>query len=243
MDNKIEENKIKEIENALIEVRKAQRLLYSYQERMLDIAKLVMTKLKFGQNLVGNRIQFSEFRNTTASKRGNIHVEGVWAWDFFYGYAFEYYMHSRRVSIEGAKYRLFASLVQITDSGHYDRLDELTGSARFEDIKHIDKYNSAENSTTDLILVLELAKDGHESSYWNINEEENRREKKEQILAFYSSKSSDKNSIADCFDKSTVVQSGQLVMKKYSASEFHSNEAIDEILNDALGDCKEIILT
>ena len=108
------------LSNALCDIRKAHRMIYSYQQRMLGLAKFISAKLDFGQ-VSGVK----HFSNDICKRRnGYMEVHGnMWAWDFLYSYLFEYYLGEKE--IEGGD-SIALSVVQYSDTGFF--VDSNSGS-------------------------------------------------------------------------------------------------------------------
>jgi len=91
----------KEIEGALIDVRKAHRLIYQYQRRVLDIVLYIREKYKMPEFAgvrrfcapIGSR---SGMKNEYDEKLLRL-PKDMWAWDYLYSYQFEFYLGLRSI--------------------------------------------------------------------------------------------------------------------------------------------------
>ena len=83
--------KVNELKEALCDVRKAHRIIYSYQARMLDLVRFISAKLDFGGNLQGTKYYSNDIWKPRKDAYLNM-PDGMWAWDFLYPYVFEYYL-------------------------------------------------------------------------------------------------------------------------------------------------------
>lgn len=112
MENSLTKEKFNQ---ALCDVRKAHRLIYAYQHKMLDLTYFIKSKLDFPE-YGGNKL----FSNTIEKKRDsydNLKVfKDMWAWDFLYSYVFEYYLGK----ITGKNTEIAMSIFQVSDTGYFD---------------------------------------------------------------------------------------------------------------------------
>ena len=112
------ENSIATLKDALLEVRKAHRLVESFQERMLSLVNFITTRLDFHQ-MEGVK----HFSNPIYPYRDGMHLKVSprhWAWDFVYPYLFEYYVGEMELdetltSREVINTKMRANLDQATD--------------------------------------------------------------------------------------------------------------------------------
>lgn len=123
-----------ELKDALCDVRKAHRIIYAYQRRMMDIAHFIQHKLNFPTCEC-----YKKFSNMP-SKR--IYPE-TWAWDFLYTYLMEYHLGERKTADK--KYAL--SIIQYSDTGYFE------GNAETQ--KALAKFASEEESGTKLMFFIE----------------------------------------------------------------------------------------
>ena len=136
----MEIDKIKSLSLALNEVRKAHRLIFSYQERMLSLVKFIRNKLDFN-DLYGVK----HFSNPLSQSRGRIKLfDGIWVWDFLYTYVFEYYIGSIVMDDDS---EISLSIIQYTDTGFFD--------SECEDRNDIKKFSPTEEAMSKLLFFLE----------------------------------------------------------------------------------------
>ena len=83
-------NDMNPIENMLADVRRAHRLVFEYQKRMLDLMQLVRNLYDFPNSPAGKKHFSAPLHNTEKfskdNKDANINIDGKWAWDFIYSY-------------------------------------------------------------------------------------------------------------------------------------------------------------
>lgn len=145
----------KEFNDALINLRKAHRLIFAYQDKMLDLVHFIGHQLGF-TSLLGNKF-FSE--PIRAKRNGYLDVvNGMWAWDFLYSYVFEYYLGEILLDNED---KCALSIIQYADTGFYD-IEDLT------DKKNIDNFELAENSDSKLLFIFELKSKKAKEWIWDI---------------------------------------------------------------------------
>jgi len=197
----------KEIEGALIDVRKAHRLIYEYQKRVFDIVYYIREKYKMPE-FAGIR----RFCDPIVSRNG-LKSEydakllrlpsDMWAWDFLYSYEFEYYLG---INVYGKKqYKI--SIIEVSDSGYY-------ASKQANKTKtNISSFEDVETSTTSLIFICETSNNNKKDLYlWEVNEAV-------KILLTgqdtYEKKSKDDNFF---------------ISKKYELTEFTNQESTDRVI-------------
>lgn len=153
MDN----SKVNNLKEALVEVRKAHRLVYSFQERMLSL-----------MSFIGNRLDLCEpvgvkhFSDSIAEYRGHSGLKiwnEMWAWDFVYSYVFEYYFDETEMD-DGSKFRL--SIVQYSDTGYFD--------SEAKDRLDIAHFANPANSESKLLFIMEVIPKGKTTEYDDLGE-------------------------------------------------------------------------
>lgn len=97
---------IESIKEALCDVRKAHRIIYAYQNRMMGIVRFIGKKLDFPG------CEVYKWYSNVAPKR--IDSE-TWAWDFIYSYLLEYYLGVKSSADDSSEYAL--SVIQYSDTG------------------------------------------------------------------------------------------------------------------------------
>ena len=153
MSNNIENKD--ELKEAMVDVRRAFRLLKEYQQRVLSIAGYI--KDKYGMPLLGGNRHFCDSLKNRNSCYSNINItHDMWAWDFLYGYEFEYFFGVK----EKGENKFGLTMLQASDTGFY--LNEN------QDKNNIETFGSVEGSETLLVLIFQ--KDVGEKSFWNGNE-------------------------------------------------------------------------
>lgn len=153
MDN----SKVETLKEALVEVRKAHRLVYSFQERMLSLVYYIGNKLDLGRPTGIKR-----FSNPIGGYRGRAGLKidnGMWAWDFVYSYVFEYYFDEAELP-DGAKYML--SIVQFADTGYFD--------SNAKDCLDITHFANPDSSMSKLLFILEKHPKGKSTDYMDLGE-------------------------------------------------------------------------
>ncbi len=132
-----------ELSAALVDVRKAYRLLYHYQKRVLDLVQFIGDNLGFAHR--GGYPKFSS--PSPGNGRGKLNL---WAWDWLNMYLYEFYMGKSKINHK----ELALSIVIQSDTGYFDQ--ESKTKSRID----VEKFNNPENSKTRLIIVV-----GHNT--WN----------------------------------------------------------------------------
>jgi len=131
------ENKIStlEVENILIDVRKAYRLLYDYQRKVLDLMKYigVLTSRRYE----GGWCKFSQ-----PSPRDGKGSLDNWAWDWLNLYTYEFWFGNKKIN--GNEIQLSVWLV--SDTGFHD--------ANSKDAESIETFSTVEDSATRLVFVI-----------------------------------------------------------------------------------------
>lgn len=147
---------IEEIQEALCDVRKAHRIIYAYQKRMMDIARFIGKKLDF-VSVEG----YKHFSNGAPKKI----TSATWAWDFIYSYLFEYYLGEKELQGRNCEYAM--SLFQYSDTGFFDS----ERSTR----TNIASFAPEEESVSKFLFLLEVKPKGS-GWWWNIAEVINKKE-------------------------------------------------------------------
>lgn len=139
------ETNTKNLSNALIDVRRAHRLLYAYQRRMSDLAYFI--KCKLGMPKFRGFKHFSNpiYGRSKGHSRLSIWHD-MWVWDYLYSYLFEYYLGEQKTSDEAYEYKL--SIIQYSDTGYFDQEEEGT---RLE----LEKFKPEKESSSKLLFFLE----------------------------------------------------------------------------------------
>jgi hypothetical protein len=135
------------LKDALIDVRKAHRLIASYQKIMLSVVYFIKKKLAF-PGFSGEK----RFSNPLRGRGGLNIWPDMWPWDFLYSYQFEYRLGSKELP-DGSQ--VFLSIVQYSDTGYYDS----DGSGR-DDMSNPATFKAAEDSSSKLLFLMEYAPKG-----------------------------------------------------------------------------------
>ena len=139
------------LSNALLDVRRAHRILYAYQRRMLDLVHFIQSKLGMPvKDLCGIK-HFSKpiYGRSIGHTPLNIWPT-MWAWDYLYSYLFEYYLGEKETGDKPHNYKL--SLIQYSDTGYFDQDGQKRG--------RISEFGSEEESSSKLLFFLEYKPKG-----------------------------------------------------------------------------------
>ncbi len=134
------------LSKALQDVRRAHRILYAYQRRMLDLVHFIQRKLDMPvKDLYGIK-HFSKpiYGRSIGHTPLNIWPT-MWAWDYLYSYLFEYYLGEKEAGDKLHNYKL--SLIQYSDTGYFDQDGQERG--------RISEFGSEEESSSKLLFFLE----------------------------------------------------------------------------------------
>ena len=137
--------KVNELKEALCDVRKAHRIIYSYQARMLDLVRFISAKLDLGGNLQGTKYYSNDIWKPRKDAYLNM-PDGMWAWDFLYSYVFEYYLDELALD-DGSNIAI--SIIQYSDTGYFEN----SGNSRV----NINTFASEEESGSKLLFLIEMA--------------------------------------------------------------------------------------
>jgi hypothetical protein len=132
-----------QLEEALCDVRKAFRLLYFYQRRVLDLVEFVGDTLEY--NYRGGSPRFS-----SPSPRYGKGELNCWAWDWINMYYYEFHFGSKLIVNHNITFSIFIQ----SDTGYFD----IENNNRLS----VESFAPVENTKTKLIFV--VGKDG-----WDIS--------------------------------------------------------------------------
>lgn len=140
------ETTTKNLTNALLDVRRAHRILYAYQRRMLDLVHFIQSKLDMPVKDFCGIKHFSKpiYGRSIGHTPLNIWPT-MWAWDYLYSYLFEYYLGEKEAGDKLHGYKL--SLIQYSDTGYFDQDGQKRG--------RISEFGSEEESSSKLLFFLE----------------------------------------------------------------------------------------
>lgn len=150
------ETTTKKLSNALLNVRRAHRILYAYQRRMSDLAHFIKCQLKM-PDFRG----FKHFSRPISKNSGYLTIRhDMWAWDYLYSYLFEYYLGEQKTIDEAYEYKL--SLIQYSDTGYFDKEEEATRAETKKTFKpeedprlELEKFKPEKESSSKLLFFLE----------------------------------------------------------------------------------------
>ena len=132
------------LSKALLDVRRAHRILYAYQRRMSDLAYFIKCKLGMPDFYGFKHFSNPIYGRSKGHSRLNI-WHNMWAWDYLYSYLFEYYLGVQKTSDEAYEYKF--SLIQYSDTGYFDQDGQKRG--------RISEFGSEEESSSKLLFFLE----------------------------------------------------------------------------------------
>lgn len=124
-----------DFKEVLKDVRKAYRLLYLYQKRVIDLVKYIGNQ--YGMDFDSGWSKFSE-----SAGHGNKARLNRWAWDWLTMYLYEFNMGSRTIGTD----EVFFKIVLQSDTGFFD--------ANIQDRLDVTHFISAEKSISRLIFVV-----------------------------------------------------------------------------------------
>ena len=129
------------LSKALLDVRRAHRILYAYQRRMSNLAYFIKCKLKMPKFR-----GFKHFSRPISKNSGYLTIwHDMWAWDYLYSYLFEYYLGEKEAGDKLHNYKL--SLIQYSDTGYFDQDGQKRG--------RISEFGSEGESSSKLLFFLE----------------------------------------------------------------------------------------
>ena len=132
------------LSKALLDVRRAHRILYAYQRRMSDLAYFIKCKLGMPDFYGFKHFSNPIYGRSKGHSRLNIWHD-MWAWDYLYSYLFEYYLGEKEAGDKLHNYKL--SLIQYSDTGYFDQDGQKRG--------RISEFGSEEESSSKLLFFLE----------------------------------------------------------------------------------------
>lgn len=129
------ENNNSQIENALIDVRKAYRLLYVYQRRVMDI-------MQFIADITSRRYEggWSKFSNSSPKDSKGYLTQ--WSWDWLNMYCYEFFFGDKIINENS----IGLSVWLVSDTGFYD--------VDANDKLNLDSFSNVESSSTKLVFVI-----------------------------------------------------------------------------------------
>lgn len=151
-----------QLTNALIDVRRAFRLLHQYQKHVLSLIRFIQGEVRcYNQGKVqrynycrGRRHFISPIGLKKGGDYANLDVRwDMWGWDYLYGYLYEYYFDA----LESDEHQIWISIIQVSDDGRFR--SEAKGLSNLKD------FASEEESSSYLILNVSIAPKG-KSRLW-----------------------------------------------------------------------------
>ena len=130
-------------QDILTEVRKAYRLLFDYQTKLLALVKYIGGK--YGYNYNGGYPKFSN--NQPRQGRGNL---DDWAWDWLNLYFHEFHFGSKKIDVNT---KMYFSLFILNDDGYF-----LACQKEQQNVGRVNpnKFEKPESSNSKLIFVVGL---------------------------------------------------------------------------------------
>ena len=158
------------LSNALLDVRRAHRILYAYQRRMLDLVHFIQSKLDMPKFRGFKHFSKPIYGRSIGHTPLNIWPT-MWAWDYLYSYLFEYYLGKKETGDKRHDYKL--SLIQYSDTGYFDKEEEEEEEATRAETKktfkpeedprlELEKFKPEEESGSKLLFFLEYNPKGSE---------------------------------------------------------------------------------
>ncbi len=209
-------NTKEDIKQMMIDVRKAHRLIYQFQDRMLQLMKLIANTYDLsnpaGRKRFSNPV--SIMRRGSDYPEANLKVYDKWAWDMLYTYEFEYYFgKSIRNNIAGC-----LSIFQIADNGYYLADGCFREQKQTDDHiskKEIKNYWPSEQSASYLLFSFECFPESQHRYYF--------KHPKESVVSLFGGKSD------FLFQKHN---GNVLIAKRYCIEEFFTRTSINDILKE-----------
>lgn len=150
-----------QLKEALIDVRRAFRLLHQYQKHVLSLIHFIQGEVQcYNQGKV-QRYNYCRgrrhFIRPIGLKRGgddyaNLDVRwNMWGWDYLYGYLYEYYFDA----LESDEHTIWMSIIQVSDDGRF--------KSEAKSLTNLDSFAGEEESCSYLILNVSIAPKGKKS--------------------------------------------------------------------------------
>lgn len=128
-----------EIKLVLEDVRKAYRLLFAYQSRVLDIVKFIGNQLSYDYH--GGWPKFSN----SSPKDGKGSLD-LWAWDWLNMYCYGFHFKEKDLGIKG---KFNFSVILVSDTGFYDYEENPNQRNK----QNLNNFTDSHKSETKLILL------------------------------------------------------------------------------------------
>ena len=163
---KINQQQLENFNDAMLNVRRAHRLIYQYQRRMIDLIDFIRQKFDFPPiyNGVGGWKHFSDPLYRSSKNEYFKLSKNNWAWDFLCSYEFEYYLGEKftkeRANSSESSEQYAISILQISDTGYFD--------SKLDNRLDVDNFVPEENSASKLLFYFEL-KPTQKDWIWDVN--------------------------------------------------------------------------
>lgn len=199
------------LKKTFIDVRRAFRLIYELQRRINDIVYYIKEQTYF-ENCVGIKRFSREISNRKQALDDYAKLKlfkDMWAWDFIYGYQFEFYFGNLQID------NLWASMsvLQISDDGF-----AISKKGNKEETE-TSTFESAENSESYFLFMISCAEKVDNFIWLKNNDIED-----EQYIDYFLSSG----------NEFQIEHDGQakFIIKKYPMERFSTQSDTDFILND-----------
>ena len=136
-----------QLKDILLNVRKAYRLLFEYQTKILNLVKYIGNYFGYSE-ATGN----PKFSKDCPKKNSKIDFDD-WAWDWLIMYDYDFHFSSKRIN----DYNITFSVRIISDTGYYD------SNTKDKDELNPETFEPVETSKTKLVLI--AGKKGWEKGY------------------------------------------------------------------------------
>jgi len=133
---------IADFNQAMCDVRKAHRLIYAYQRKMMDLTNFICEKLGFED--YGGNILFCEPIKKRQNSYSTYNIWDACAWDFLNSYVFEYYFGKDETN------NIQMSVIQVSDTGYFDN-----DTDNDKNKEELSTFANEEESISKLIFVIE----------------------------------------------------------------------------------------
>lgn len=201
----------KELSKALLDVRKAYRLLFEHQSRIIQLIEYI--KDAYGMKGDGGNKFFSDPLWPKKNDYPQLWTKsGMWAWDFFYSYLFEFYFGYDECKTDRNK-EFNLSVVEVCDTGYWDS----TNIEKVHD--RINTFAPEEDSSSCLIFVFECIDKSKKQYHW-----ESKEKLGEELYRFLSS--GEKQYILDTRGNNSFI------LVRFDMADFINHQAVNKILSE-----------
>lgn len=207
-------NTKEDIKQMMADVRRAHRLIYQYQDRMIQLMNRIA--LEYGLGNPSGRKRFSNaigsMRRSDDYSEANLRIHDKWAWDMVYPYEFEYYFGKDIRS--GLACCL--SVFQLSDNGYYladGYYRESINANGHMSKRMVEDFWPSDKSSSYLIFAIECFPDNEHRYFF--------KHPKNSIVSLYGG---DTNSIIKRYNNNVLVAC------RFQIEDFFSRVSVDEIL-------------